>query len=70
MQINILTKFVFITAFGGNADDITIFGESAGAASVGLHLVSPNSWDYFTKAIMQVQSISLLLPRYIETYLK
>ncbi|XP_072020491.1 cholinesterase-like [Amphiura filiformis] len=42
-----------IGAFGGNADDITIFGQSAGAASVGLHLVAPLSWDYFSKAILQ-----------------
>lgn len=32
-----------IDTFGGNPEDVTIFGESAGAASVGLHLLSPMS---------------------------
>lgn len=51
-----LKQIILISAFGGNPDDITIFGESAGAASVGLHTISPDSWDYFTKAIMQVHN--------------
>ncbi|CAL1541951.1 unnamed protein product [Lymnaea stagnalis] len=41
---------------GGSPDDITIFGESAGAASVGLHLLSPVSRDLFTYAIMESAS--------------
>lgn len=32
-----------ISAFGGDADNITIFGESAGSASVHYHLLSPLS---------------------------
>lgn len=32
-----------IEAFGGNATDVTIFGNSAGGACVGLHLISPMS---------------------------
>lgn len=32
-----------ISAFGGDADNITIFGESAGAASVHYHTLSPLS---------------------------
>uniref|UniRef100_A0A8D8PL90 Carboxylic ester hydrolase n=3 Tax=Cacopsylla melanoneura TaxID=428564 RepID=A0A8D8PL90_9HEMI len=42
-----------IEAFGGDPDSITIFGESAGAASVHYHLVSPKSQGLFHRAIMQ-----------------
>ena len=39
--------------FGGSPDTITLFGESAGALSVGTHMVSPVSRDLFRRAIMQ-----------------
>ncbi|XP_037078667.1 venom carboxylesterase-6-like [Pollicipes pollicipes] len=42
-----------IEAFGGNRDDVTIFGESAGGASVGLQVLSPRSRGLFAKAISQ-----------------
>ncbi|XP_067653663.1 cholinesterase-like [Haliotis asinina] len=42
-----------VERFGGDAGMITLFGESAGAASVGLHLLSPISRDFFTRAILQ-----------------
>lgn len=32
---------------------VTIFGESAGGASVGFHLLSPDSRPVFTRAILQ-----------------
>lgn len=39
--------------FGGNPKQVTIFGESAGGASVGYHLLSPDSRPTFTRAILQ-----------------
>ncbi|XP_076462794.1 acylcarnitine hydrolase-like [Babylonia areolata] len=40
-------------AFGGDPERITIFGESAGSWSVGLHLVIPQSRGLFRRAILQ-----------------
>ncbi len=42
-----------ITQFGGDAGNVTIFGESAGAASVNLLLTAPGAQDLFHKAISQ-----------------
>jgi para-nitrobenzyl esterase len=42
-----------VAAFGGDSDRVTIFGSSAGALSVGLHLVSPGSSGLFHQAIIQ-----------------
>lgn len=39
--------------FGGDPTKITIQGESAGAVSVGYHLLYPGSWPFFKNAIMQ-----------------
>ena len=41
-----------ISAFGGDPDNVTIAGQSAGGHSVSLHLVSPGSAGYFNRAIM------------------
>ena len=40
-----------IENFGGNPSKVTIFGQSAGGTSVGLHLLSPLSRDLFHQAI-------------------
>ncbi|XP_060894144.1 bile salt-activated lipase-like [Labrus mixtus] len=42
-----------IEAFGGNPDNITIFGQSAGAASVSYQMLSPYSKGLFRRAITQ-----------------
>lgn len=42
-----------IEHFGGKPDDVTIFGESAGAASVSFHILSTMSTGLFHKAILQ-----------------
>ncbi|XP_038061912.1 cholinesterase 1-like [Patiria miniata] len=42
-----------IKAFGGDPERVAIFGESAGAGSVGLHMVSPGSAGLFRGAILE-----------------
>jgi para-nitrobenzyl esterase len=42
-----------IAAFGGEPEEVTIFGESAGGGSVLAHLVSPMSRGLFQRAILQ-----------------
>ena len=45
-------------AFGGDAARVTIFGQSAGAASVATHLVSPRSRGLFSRAIIESGAFS------------
>ncbi|XKL63137.1 hypothetical protein PGB90_005501 [Kerria lacca] len=42
-----------IKMYGGNPDNVTIFGSSAGAAAVNFHMISPLSKGLFHKAILQ-----------------
>ncbi|XP_073680424.1 bile salt-activated lipase [Garra rufa] len=42
-----------IKAFGGNPDNLTIFGESAGAASVNFQILSPKNKGLIRRAISQ-----------------
>ena len=51
-----------IAAFGGNAGNVTIAGESAGGHSVHAHLASPLSAGLFHKAIVQSGSYSVNTP--------
>lgn len=39
--------------FGGNPHSVTLFGESAGAVSVGMHMMSPLSRSKFHRVILQ-----------------
>lgn len=42
-----------IHAFGGDPGRVTLFGESAGAMSICFHLVSPHSFPYYHRAVLQ-----------------
>jgi para-nitrobenzyl esterase len=42
-----------IVAFGGDPSNVTLFGESAGAASACLHLLSPRAKGLFQRAILE-----------------
>lgn len=42
-----------IAAFGGDPDNVTLAGQSAGAINTGAHLISPGAADLFHRAIMQ-----------------
>ncbi|CAG2115885.1 unnamed protein product, partial [Medioppia subpectinata] len=43
----------YIAQFGGNPNDITVFGQSSGSMSASAHILSNMSNGYFNKAILQ-----------------
>lgn len=55
-----------IAAFGGDPDNVTIFGESAGAGLVNSLLVMPDATGLFHKAISQSASVGLAPDPYPE----
>jgi carboxylesterase type B len=64
---NLALKWVHENAekFGGDRNKITLSGESAGAISVGYHLMYEKSWAYFRNAILEsggpnIKTISLI----------
>lgn len=52
----------YITAFGGDPEQVMIFGESAGAQSVQALLASPKAVGLFRAAIMQSQYLQPYVP--------
>jgi para-nitrobenzyl esterase len=52
-----------IAAFGGNPENITVFGESAGAMSIGCLLVMPEAQGLFDKAILQSGVANTAMPK-------
>ena len=56
-----------IAAFGGDPNNVTLAGTSAGADSVGLHLVSPGSQGLFHRAIIESGTPTLQWPTHAES---
>jgi para-nitrobenzyl esterase len=56
-----------IASFGGDPNNVTLAGTSAGADSVGLHLVSPGSAGLFHRAIIESGTPTIKWPTHAES---
>ncbi len=56
-----------VAAFGGDPDQVTVFGGSAGANALAALLVMPAARDLFRRAILMSPAVSYLTPELAET---
>jgi para-nitrobenzyl esterase len=56
-----------IAAFGGDPNNVTLAGTSAGADSVGLHMVSTGSAGLFHRAIIESGTPTIRWPSHAES---
>ena len=56
-----------VKAFGGDPNNITVFGQSSGAALVSLLMTMPEAQGLFKRAILQSGSVSMSMARKSET---
>ncbi|CAF3634575.1 unnamed protein product [Rotaria sp. Silwood1] len=55
-----------IEAFGGDSNEITLFGQSAGAQSIALHYVTNEMQPFFQRAIIQSAPMTVPFRTYLE----